>query len=89
MDLDLGHPTHDRQQLTNMSNDTTTPAPSGIARTVYPDNPAPSFEAWRRWITTGEDWTDEVLDPEEEDRRKFDALIQRMAADIVATRRRS
>ena len=86
MDLDLGHTTDHRQQLINMSNDTTTPAPSGIARTIYPDNPAPSFEAWRRWITTGEDWTDEVP---EDPRQKFDTLIQRMAADIVATRRRS
>lgn len=58
--------------------------PLKIARTSYPTHPAPSFEAWRRWITTGEDWLDEVAGPTEEEleESKFQDLMTRFAQSL-------
>lgn len=72
MDLDLGHPRNNTQHMSN----TTPLTPSGIASTTYPDRPAPSAEVWRRWIMTGEDWTDEVPDPIQRRKDRVEAQIK-------------
>jgi hypothetical protein len=66
-----------------MSKKATTPRPLRIARTVYPDNPAPSFEAWIRWIRTGQDWTE---DPDQDQEARMAAVLDRFKASLLPQR---